>query len=44
VQSSSHRIYTTFEALRLIPRLDLFSLLLEHILQALIPPRKQQDI
>jgi hypothetical protein len=29
---------------RLIPRLDLLSLLLEHILQTLVLPRKQQDV
>ena len=28
----------------LIPRLDLLSLLLQHILQTLVLPRKQQDV
>ena len=28
----------------LIPRLDLLSMLLQHILQTLVLPRKQQDV
>jgi hypothetical protein len=44
VQFSSCRTSTTSEASRLIPRFDLFSLLLEHILQTLVLSREQQDI